>query len=76
MALNAAFMAASQGVPLSMGLLRDAIRGEWRKLGTDLDGDVSVGWWSKDGRTYMVVSDRPRGPALDQVVAYVRANIQ
>ena len=25
--------------------------GQWRKLGTGLDGDVSVGWWSKDGRT-------------------------
>ena len=25
--------------------------GQWRKLGTNLDGDVSVGWWSKDGRT-------------------------
>lgn len=23
----------------------------WRKLGSDLDGDVSVGWWSRDGRT-------------------------
>lgn len=25
--------------------------GEWRKLGTGFDGDVSVGFWSKDGRT-------------------------
>jgi dipeptidyl aminopeptidase/acylaminoacyl peptidase len=25
--------------------------GQWRKLGTNLDGDVSVGWWSRDGRT-------------------------
>jgi dipeptidyl aminopeptidase/acylaminoacyl peptidase len=25
--------------------------GQWRKVGTNLDGDVSVGWWSKDGRT-------------------------
>ncbi len=29
----------------------DAKGGEWRKLGTDLDGDVSVGWWSPDART-------------------------
>ncbi len=25
--------------------------GQWRKLGTAFDGDVSVGFWSKDGRT-------------------------
>src|SRR5205085_10992113 len=25
--------------------------GQWRKLGTGLDGDVSVGFWSQDGRT-------------------------
>jgi dipeptidyl aminopeptidase/acylaminoacyl peptidase len=25
--------------------------GKWRKLGTAFDGDVSVGFWSKDGRT-------------------------
>lgn len=44
-ALNAAFMAASQGVPLSMGLLRDAIRGEWRKLGRlSLDDAAFAGW--------------------------------
>ena len=29
----------------------DAKGGEWRKLGTDLDGDVSVGWWSPDAKT-------------------------
>ena len=25
--------------------------GQWRKLGTNFDGDVSVGFWSKDGKT-------------------------
>jgi dipeptidyl aminopeptidase/acylaminoacyl peptidase len=25
--------------------------GEWRKLGTGFDGDVSIGFWSRDGRT-------------------------
>lgn len=25
--------------------------GEWRKLGTGFDGDVTVGFWSRDGRT-------------------------
>jgi dipeptidyl aminopeptidase/acylaminoacyl peptidase len=25
--------------------------GQWRKLGTDLDGDATVGFWSRDGRT-------------------------
>jgi dipeptidyl aminopeptidase/acylaminoacyl peptidase len=25
--------------------------GQWRKLGTGFDGDVSVGFWSRDGRT-------------------------
>jgi dipeptidyl aminopeptidase/acylaminoacyl peptidase len=25
--------------------------GEWRKLGKEFDGDVSVGWWSADGKT-------------------------
>ena len=24
--------------------------GHWRKLGADFDGDVTVGWWAKDGR--------------------------
>ncbi|HYW30233.1 MAG TPA: S9 family peptidase [Gemmatimonas sp.] len=28
----------------------DAKGGQWRKLG-DIDADVSVGWWSKDGST-------------------------
>jgi len=25
--------------------------GQWRKLGTDFDGDVTVGFWSEDGKT-------------------------
>jgi dipeptidyl aminopeptidase/acylaminoacyl peptidase len=25
--------------------------GEWRKLGKEFDGDVSVGWWSDDSKT-------------------------
>jgi dipeptidyl aminopeptidase/acylaminoacyl peptidase len=25
--------------------------GQWRKLGTELDGDVGIGFWSRDGRT-------------------------
>lgn len=44
-ALNAAFMAAAQGTPLTMPLMREAIRGEWRKLGRlSLDDAAFVGW--------------------------------
>jgi hypothetical protein len=32
--------------------------------------------WSANDRTYMVISDHPQGPALDSVVAYVRANVR
>jgi dipeptidyl aminopeptidase/acylaminoacyl peptidase len=30
--------------------LRDA-GGKWREIGDGFDGDVTVGWWSKDGKT-------------------------
>ncbi|KQR00984.1 ATP-binding protein [Deinococcus sp. Leaf326] len=44
-ALNAAFMAAAQGTPLTMPLMREAIRGEWRKLGRlSLDDAAFLGW--------------------------------
>lgn len=44
-ALNAAFIAASQARPLSMTILRAAIEGEWRKLGRiNLDSSVFQGW--------------------------------
>jgi dipeptidyl aminopeptidase/acylaminoacyl peptidase len=29
----------------------DAKGGQWRKLGTDFDGDVAVDFWSEDGKT-------------------------
>jgi len=31
--------------------LRPVEGGTWRKLGASFDGDVSVGWWSDDGKT-------------------------
>lgn len=44
-ALNAAFMAASRGETLSMPVMREAIRGEWRKLGRlSLDDGAFAGW--------------------------------
>lgn len=44
-ALGAAFLAAARGEPLSMGVLREAIRGEWRKLGRlSLDDSAFTGW--------------------------------
>ena len=29
----------------------DATNGTWTKLGASYDGDVTIGWWSADGRT-------------------------
>lgn len=63
-----------QGEPLSVFVLPTAVLDAKPEAVHTLGREASM--WSKDGRTYMVVSDRPRGPALDQVVAYVRANIQ
>ena len=63
-----------QGEPLSVFVLPTAVLDEKPEAIRKLGRDASM--WSKDGRTYMVISDRPRGPALDQVVAYVRANIR
>lgn len=44
-ALNAAFLAASRAETLRMPLMREAIRGEWRKLGRlSLDEGAFAGW--------------------------------
>lgn len=44
-ALNAAFLAASRAEALNMTLMREAIRGEWRKLGRmSLDDSAFSGW--------------------------------
>lgn len=44
-ALTAAFMAAARRETLTMPLLREAIRGEWRKLGRlSLDDSAFAGW--------------------------------
>jgi anti-sigma factor RsiW len=63
-----------QGEPLSVYVLPTAVLGEQteevRRLGR------VVRMWSANDRTYMVISDRPQGPALDSVVAYVRANVR
>ena len=29
----------------------DAVNGKWTKLGGGYDGDVTIGWWSPDGKT-------------------------
>lgn len=63
-----------QGEPLSVFVLPTAVLDEKPEQVRTLGRDASM--WSKDGRTYMVISDRPRGPELDRVVTYVRANIQ
>lgn len=44
-ALSAAFTAAARDEPLSMAILKDAIRSEWRKLGRlSLDDAAFAGW--------------------------------
>jgi anti-sigma factor RsiW len=63
-----------EGEPLSVFVLPTAVLDEQPAMVRTLGRDARM--WSKDGRTYMVVSDRPRGPALEQVEAYVRANIR
>lgn len=63
-----------QGAPLSVFVLPQAVVDESPEEVHRLGHDGVV--WSKDDRTYMVISDRPRGPALDKVVAYVRANVK
>lgn len=67
-------MYSFQGEPLSVFVLPTAVLEEQPDMIRRFGRDASM--WSKDGRTYMVVSDRPRGPALDQALAYVRANIR
>lgn len=63
-----------QGEPLSVFVLPRAVVDESpeevHRLGRD--GEV----WSRGDRTYILISDRPRGPALDKVVAYVRDNVK
>jgi anti-sigma factor RsiW len=65
-------MYAWDGEPLSLFVLPTAVLDESPDAIHALGRDAIL--WSQNGRTYMVVSDRPRGPALDRVVAYVRAN--
>lgn len=62
------------GEPLSVFVLPTAVLHEQPEMVRMLGRVASM--WSKDGRTYLVVSDRPDGPALDGVVAYVSANIK
>jgi anti-sigma factor RsiW len=63
-----------QGEPLSVFVLPTAVLEDQPAMVRTLGHGARM--WSKDGRTYMIVSDRPNEPALDQVQAYVRANIR
>lgn len=61
-----------QGEPLSVYVLPTALLTTEPEVIRRFGRDAIM--WSANDRTYMVISDRPRGPALDRVVAYVRTN--
>jgi anti-sigma factor RsiW len=63
-----------QGEPLSVYVLPTAVLGEGTEEVRRLGRVVKM--WSANDRTYMVISDRAEGPALDRVVTYVRANVR
>jgi anti-sigma factor RsiW len=60
------------GEPLSLYVLPERVVGE-TPTHTRSVGHEAV-MWSKHDRTYMLVSNSPRSPALDEVAAYVRAS--
>jgi anti-sigma factor RsiW len=60
-----------QGEPLSLYVLPERVVGEQPTHTTSLGHGTVM--WSKNDRTYMLVSNRPRDAALDGVAAYVRA---
>lgn len=70
--LVAHMMYSWEGQPLSVYVLPTAVLDEHPDVVHRFGRDAVM--WSDNGRTYMVISDRPRGPALDRVVAYVRAH--
>jgi anti-sigma factor RsiW len=60
-----------KGEPLSVFVLPRRTLGDETEFARRL-GHNSI-MWSQNDRTYIIVTPRPRDPALDQVVAYVRA---
>ena len=60
-----------QGEPLSLYVLPRRVVGESMTHARSVGHDTVM--WSKNDRTYMLVSNRPRDAALDEVAAYVRA---
>jgi hypothetical protein len=60
-----------QGEPLSLYVLPQRVVGE-ALTHTRSVGHEAV-MWSKNDRTYMLISNRPRDAALDEIAAYVRA---
>ena len=60
-----------RGEPLSLYVLPERVVGE-ALTHTRSVGHQAV-MWSKNDRTYMLISNRPRDAALDEVAAYVRA---
>ena len=62
------------GKPLSLYVLPTAVLDESPEFKHQFGRDAVM--WSQDDRTYMVISDRPRGPALERVVAYIRSNVR
>lgn len=60
-----------QGEPLSLYVLPQRVVGE-ALTHTRSVGHEAV-MWSKNDRTYMLISNRPRDAALDGIAAYVRA---
>jgi anti-sigma factor RsiW len=60
-----------QGEPLSLYVLPERVVGETPEHTRSLGHDAVM--WSKNDRTYMLISNRPRDAGLDEVAAYVRA---
>jgi anti-sigma factor RsiW len=60
-----------QGEPLSLYVLPERVIGEAAQHTRSLGHEAVM--WSKNNRTYMLISNRPRSASLDQVAAYVRA---
>ena len=60
------------GDPLSLYILPHGVVGETPSYTRSVGHEAVM--WSKQGRTYMLVSNRRRSAALDEVAAYVRAS--